>query len=164
MKVTLKSAYLPYETTDGARYLVETLWPEGVDAFQLLPYLWMRELSPSYNLKEMAVWKQWSTDQFRDEYRKELQLPGNASLVAAAVSEARQLKGVTLLHRSRKKPSDVLPEDTSAFYLKEFLDSYGMELEQTGLPEPQRLHKKNDEDVMEDLYREEENRTTVKTV
>ncbi len=29
------------------------------------------------------------------------------------------------------------------------------------LPEPVRLHMKNDEDKMEDLYREKENRSTV---
>ncbi len=122
MRVTLKSAYLPYDLRDGARYLVETLWPEGVDTHGLLPYLWVRELAPSYDMKETALWAHWTPEKFREEYRKELQTAQRASWFALLVTEARE-KGVTLLHHSHKKESRILPEDTSAYYLKEFLEA-----------------------------------------
>ncbi len=121
MRVTLKSAYLPYDSTDGARYLVETLWPEGVENHGLSPYLWVRELAPSYYMKETALWEHWTPEKFREEYRKELQTPQRAAWFALVVNEARE-KGVTLLHHSHKKEPRLLPEDTTAYYLKEFLE------------------------------------------
>jgi uncharacterized protein YeaO (DUF488 family) len=122
MSITLKSAYLPYDSKDGARYLAETLWPSGVDTYDLSPYLWVQELAPSYDLKERAVWHKWTPEQFREEYRKELQAPQRSSWLALIVAEARK-KGITLLHHSHKKESRILPEDTSVFYLKEFLEA-----------------------------------------
>ncbi len=122
MRVTLKSAYLPYDSTDGARYFTETLWPEGVDTYALLPYIWVHELAPSYELKEMAAWKHWAPEKFREEYRKEIQTPQGASWFAFILNEAKE-KGVTLLHHSHKKASRILPEDTFVYYLKEFLEA-----------------------------------------
>ena len=52
MGVMLKSAYAPYDSQDGARYLVETLWPEGVDTYYLSPYKWVQKLAPSYYIKK----------------------------------------------------------------------------------------------------------------
>jgi len=120
MRVMLKSVYLPYEPADGARYLAETLWPEGVDTQRLSPYLWLHELAPSYELKEMALWQHWETGRFRDEYKRELQEPQRRTWFDLVLDEARN-KGVTLLHRSDKHDWQVRPEDTSVYYLKEFL-------------------------------------------
>ena len=121
MSVTLKSAWLPGATEDGARYLAETLWPEGVDTHGLSPYRWVPELAPSYEMKETAEWKHWSPEKFRDEYRRELQEPERRMCFNALLKEAAE-KGITLLHRSRKRPSEILPEDTPVYYLKEFFD------------------------------------------
>ncbi len=122
MRVTLKSAYLPYDSTDGARYLVETLWPEGVDTYGLSPFLWVRELAPSYDLKEMAIWTHWTPEKFRDEYKQELQEPESRTWFDRIVKEAEG-GTVTLLHHSHKKESQILPQDTSVYYLKEFLEA-----------------------------------------
>jgi len=135
MKVTLKSAYLPYESRDGARYLAESLWPEGVETYRLSPYLWVQELAPSYELKEMAIWKHWSPEKFREEYRKELHMTQRSPWFDLVVTQARE-KGVTLLHHSHKKDSDIRPSDTSVYYLKKFIDE---ELGHGGQwPQPQR--------------------------
>ena len=79
----LKSAYTPYDSRDGKRYLVETFWPEGIDTYFLSPYAWVRELAPSYDMKEKAIWEHWSEEKFREKYETELQEPerrvGNCS-------------------------------------------------------------------------------------
>src|SRR5688572_25577659 len=90
MIVKLKSAYLPYDSKDGARYLVETLWPEGVETYSLSPYLWAHDLAPSYDMKETALWKQWSPEKFREEYRKELETPHRSAWFTLLLSEARE--------------------------------------------------------------------------
>ena len=122
MKVKLKSAYLPAGTDDGVRYLVETLWPEGLETQSLSPYQWVHELAPSYDLKEMAIEKHWEPEKFRDEYLRELQEPQRRAWFNRIVKEAED-GVVTLLHRSRIKGSQILPENTSVYYLKEFLEA-----------------------------------------
>jgi len=123
--VILKSAYLPCDCKDGSRYLAETLWPEGVETFALSPFVWMRELAPSYALKEMAVWKRWGHEKFRNEYKQELQEPERMPWFETLV-KAAESGDVTLLHNSYKKESQITPGDTTVSYLKEFLE---MELE-----------------------------------
>lgn len=119
--IALKSAYLSYQPTDGVRYLTETLWPEGVDTFQLSPYLWVRELAPSYDLKETAAWKHWDPERFRAEYKRELQEPRRRAWFELVLAEAGEMS-VTLLHHSRKHEDRLRREDTSVFYLKEFFE------------------------------------------
>lgn len=121
MRVKLKSAYLPYDSKDGARYLAETTWPEGVDTYRLSPYLWVHELAPSYDLKEMGIWKHWSPEKFKSEYRQQLREPQNRDWFELLLIEARE-KGVTLLHQSHKSESQIAPIDTTVYFLKEFLD------------------------------------------
>ena len=75
MPVRLKSAYSPYDTEDGLRYMAETLWPEGVETVSLSPYVWIHELAPSYELKERAILKGWTANDFRSQYYHELLKP-----------------------------------------------------------------------------------------
>lgn len=121
MGILLKSAYSPSGSDDGKRYLVETLWPEGIDTCILSPYMWVKELAPSYDLKEMAIWKQWTQEKFRDEYKKELREVHRRVWFNRIATEARS-KTVTLLHRSKKKAWQIRPEDTTVYYLRTFFD------------------------------------------
>lgn len=124
MKFALKSAYLPCDSNDGTRYLVETLWPEGVDTYGLSPYDWLRELAPSYELKEMAFWKHWNSSKFREEYKQELQEPLRRACFDRLLEEAGDENArITLLHRSRKHEARILPQDTPVYYLREFLEA-----------------------------------------
>lgn len=120
MSVMLKSAYLSYHPEDGTRYLVETFWPEGVETYGLSPFRWIHEIAPSYYMKQMALREQWSPEQFREEYRQELQKVDRYPWFQRVLHEAK--RGIiTLLHNSRKKYS-IFPEDSTAYYLKEFLE------------------------------------------
>ncbi|HTL46927.1 MAG TPA: DUF488 family protein [Verrucomicrobiae bacterium] len=120
MPLKLKSAYETYEPADGERYLVETLWPEGMDAYTLAPYTWMHELAPSYELKEMRIWKHWTHDRFLEEYEKELREPDRRACFEKMAHKAKT-GIVTLLHHSRKKEWEIGPEHTTAYDLREFL-------------------------------------------
>ena len=122
MNVRIKSAFAPVDSKDGTRYLVETLWPEGADTYYLSPYTWAHELAPSYELKERALWKHWTRQEFREEYRKELQESKGRFWFDLVVQKARE-GTVTLLHNSQKKEWQMQPEDTSAGYLKELLEA-----------------------------------------
>lgn len=121
MGILLKSAYAPYNPEDGNRYLVETLWPEGIDTYFLSPYKWVQELAPSYYLKEMSNWKNWTSEQFKDAYRKQLQEPDRRSWFDRIANDARN-KTITLLHRCKKKERQITPEDTTVYFLRAFFD------------------------------------------
>jgi uncharacterized protein YeaO (DUF488 family) len=51
MAITLKSAYAESEQSDGARILVDRLWPRGMSREQLRLDAWMKELAPSDGLR-----------------------------------------------------------------------------------------------------------------
>lgn len=122
MGVVLKSAFQPVDRADGARYFVETLWPEGVDTCAITPYKWVHELAPSYYMKEIASEKKWDQIRFKEEYLKELRQPERNTWFQRVVKEATD-GTVTLLYGSRKKTRLINGEDTTAYYLKEFVEN-----------------------------------------
>ena len=68
----LKRAYEPVEASDGRRVLVDRLWPRGLSKRRLAIDEWMKELSPS---SELRRWfrhdpKKWI--EFRRRYKREL--------------------------------------------------------------------------------------------
>jgi uncharacterized protein YeaO (DUF488 family) len=70
--VRLKRAYEPPEKTDGARILVDRLWPRGVSKAEAKLDEWIKEIAPS---AELRMWfghdpRRW--DEFRERYRTEL--------------------------------------------------------------------------------------------
>lgn len=121
MPVTLQSVYSPYDRKDGSGSLTETLWAEGMDTFGLSPFVWKRQLAPSYDLKEMAVWKHWGHGTFRKEYLRERQEPERRFWFEALVKAAEN-EDITLLHHSHKTEARITPGDTTVSYLKEFLE------------------------------------------
>ena|SRR6476660_3834931 len=70
--VRLKRAYEPPEKKDGARILVDRLWPRGVSKEEAQLDEWIKEIAPS---AELRTWfghdpRRW--DEFRERYRAEL--------------------------------------------------------------------------------------------
>jgi uncharacterized protein YeaO (DUF488 family) len=70
--VRLKRAYEPPEKKDGARILVDRLWPRGVSKEEAKLDEWIKEIAPS---AELRTWfghdpRRW--DEFRKRYRAEL--------------------------------------------------------------------------------------------
>ena len=86
--IKLKRAYEPEDSEDGARVLVDRLWPRGVSKEDAALDQWMKEIAPSTELRKWfghdpARWKE-----FRSRYGKELHQ--NAELLSDLRLLARQ--------------------------------------------------------------------------
>ena len=70
--VRLKRAYEPAEASDGRRILVDRLWPRGLSKRRLAIDEWMKDLSPSSELRRWFQHdpKKWL--EFRRRYKREL--------------------------------------------------------------------------------------------
>ena len=74
-RVTVKRVYEKPARGDGYRVLVDRLWPRGLSKSQAALHSWLRDLSPSDQLRRWfhARPESWLT--FRKRYLKELALP-----------------------------------------------------------------------------------------
>jgi DNA-3-methyladenine glycosylase II len=70
--ITLKRAYEPVSRSDGARLLVERLWPRGVSKAQLRVDAWLKEAGPSTELRKWFSHDPEKWDEFRRRYFREL--------------------------------------------------------------------------------------------
>ncbi len=70
--IDLKRAYEPADKRDGARYLVERLWPRGVKKSQLPLDGWMKEVAPSTELRRWFSHDPAKWPEFRRRYFAEL--------------------------------------------------------------------------------------------
>jgi uncharacterized protein YeaO (DUF488 family) len=114
MPLKLKRAYEPASPDDGRRYLVERLWPRGVSKQALALTEWLKELSPSSELRRWYGHEPGRWLEFVQRYELELQAPEKQSLLARLVAEARA-DGVTLVFAT----SDV--EHSGARVLEDYL-------------------------------------------
>ena len=105
-----------YETTrpeDGVRFLVERLWPRGIKKEDLKMKAWLKDVSPSPDLRrwyehDVEKWKE-----FQKRYRKELK--DNPEAWKPILDAARE-GDVTLLYSARDTEHNI------ALVLKEFLE------------------------------------------
>lgn len=116
MPITLKRAYEPASVRDGARVLVDRLWPRGVSKEELGVELWLRDLAPS---NELRHWfherpRKWAV--FRKRYLAELAAPQAAAALEQLYALARKRKQVTLVFASKNE------EHNNAVVLKDLLD------------------------------------------
>jgi uncharacterized protein YeaO (DUF488 family) len=83
--IAIKRAYDPPALQDGARILIDRLWPRGVSKARLKVEAWPRELSPSTTLRKWYGHDPERFAEFRRRYRDELAEHGDdlASLRAA---------------------------------------------------------------------------------
>lgn len=80
MTVNIKRAYAPPSRSDGARILIDRLWPRGVKKEALALDGWMKEIAPSPALRTWFGHKPERFEEFRKRYRAELK--GNPGPVA----------------------------------------------------------------------------------
>ncbi|BCW45862.1 DUF488 family protein [Arthrobacter sp. StoSoilB5] len=108
----LKRIYDDPADDDGARVLVDRLWPRGVSKEKAHLDLWLKEVAPSSPLRtEFAHMQERFTD-FRRQYEAELD---NNPAVQTLLELARSNPRVTLLYAARD------PEVNHAVVLREFL-------------------------------------------
>ena len=109
----LKRAYEAPSADDGERILVERLWPRGLTKGKARIDLWMKEISPSAELRkwyshDVAKWKE-----FQKRYRQELK--GHKEEVAELRKKSRA-GVVTLVYAAKDE------EHNSAVVLKGYLE------------------------------------------
>jgi len=96
--VRLKRAYEKPSAKDGARLLVDRLWPRGLRKEDLAIDRWLKELAPSDDLRRWFGHDPDRWDEFRRRYLEELSR--RSDLVDALREEARRRR-LTLVYAAR---------------------------------------------------------------
>lgn len=124
MNIVVKRVYEPAAANDGARILVDRLWPRGLSKDRAAVDSWLRDLAPSDALRKWFHNGSGAWTDFRKRYLKELSRPE----VAEALAELYRLAGhkdrITLLFSSKNQ------EQNNATVLKDLLN--GMRKPPTG--------------------------------
>jgi uncharacterized protein YeaO (DUF488 family) len=116
MTVAIKRVYEPASRKDGARVLVDRLWPRGLSKAAAGVDEWLRDLAPSDSLRRAFHAQTHTWPAFRGKYLKELALPESEIALLRLYDLARQRKRLTLLYSSKNETHN------NAVVLKELLD------------------------------------------
>lgn len=111
--IILKRAYEAASKDDGLRILVERLWPRGVSKQKAKIDLWLKDCSPSPELRKWYGHDPAKWPIFRKRYWAELEEQGDVLVLLKYVS---QEKTVTFVYAASDE------ERNSAVVLKEFLE------------------------------------------
>ena len=111
--IRIKRAYDPPAPEDGARYLVDRLWPRGVKKELLRIERWMKEASPSNELRKSFAHDPQHWQEFVTRYKDELEANPPAW---QPLLEAARKGDITLVYVARD------PQYNNAAALKSFLD------------------------------------------
>jgi uncharacterized protein YeaO (DUF488 family) len=112
--IEVKRVYDPPNSADGARYLVDRLWPRGLSKRSLKIEAWLKDVAPTNELRHWYSHDPAKWDEFRRRYFADLD--SNPESWAPLLTAARKGR-VTLLFSSRE------PKLNNAFALKEYLES-----------------------------------------
>lgn len=99
MRIAIKRIYEEPVPGDGARILVDRLWPRGVSKERAKLDLWLKDIAPSTELREWFGHdpKKWIG--FQKKYK--IELANNEEPVAELKKIIRQNKTVTLLYAAK---------------------------------------------------------------
>ena len=111
-QIQLKRAYEAPAATDGARILVDRLWPRGVTKEALALTEWAKELAPSTALRQWYGHEASRWDEFRQRYAAELRQQPEAF---EALRQRARDGVVTLIYSSHTETLN------NAVALREFL-------------------------------------------
>jgi len=116
MPVAVKRVYEPASRQDGARVLVDRLWPRGLSKSQAALDAWLRDLAPSNELRRWfhAQPERWLL--FRKRYLKELTGAEAEKDLQELYRLAHKRKRLTLLYASKNVTHN------NAVVLKDLLD------------------------------------------
>jgi uncharacterized protein YeaO (DUF488 family) len=113
MDIQLKRAYDPASPEDGHRVLVERLWPRGIKKENLQIETWMKEISPSPELRKWFGHDPEKWAEFQQRYTRELdQNPKYVQDLRGLASRGR----LTLIYSAKDE------QHNSALILKEYLE------------------------------------------
>ena len=99
MELKLKRATEPPAKSDGARVLVDRLWPRGISKERLKLDEWLKQIAPSTALRKWFNHDPEKWNGFRERYAKELD--ANPEAVKALQDLLREHGTVTLIFDAR---------------------------------------------------------------
>ena len=109
----IKRVYESPNRDNGVRFLVERLWPRGIRKEELKMRAWLKDVSPSPDLRKWYSHDVMKWEEFIKRYRKELR---SNTVAWQPIIDAAKSGNVTLLYSAK----DV--KHNSALVLKEFLE------------------------------------------
>src|SRR3546814_16362514 len=101
--IRVKRVYDADEEDDGARVLVDRLWPRGLSKDKVALTLWLKDIAPSTELRKWFGHEPARWEAFGDRYRAELK--GNAEAVEQ-LDALLQHGAVTLLYSAHDRPEE----------------------------------------------------------
>ncbi|MFE7386335.1 DUF488 domain-containing protein [Streptomyces sp. NPDC057582] len=109
--VRVRRVYDPQEDGDGIRVLVDRLWPRGVAKDRARIDRWLKDLTPSNELRSWYHEDRSGTryDDFVDRYRAELADPSHTAAVRELVELVRAGGPVTLVTAVKDVPHSHVP-------------------------------------------------------
>ncbi len=111
--IRVKRVYEPYRPEDGARFLVDRLWPRGVKKENLRSHGWLKEVAPSDALRRWFAHNARKWNVFRQRYFNELDAKPETW---QPILEAARNGNITLLFAARNI------EYNNAVALKQYLE------------------------------------------
>ena len=111
--IRIKRAYDPPTKEDGARFLVDRLWPRGMKKEALPMAAWCKEVAPSNELRQWFSHDPDKWKEFQRRYRAELAAHGTAW---QPLLDAAKQGDVTLLYSAHDT------EHNNAQVLKAYLE------------------------------------------
>lgn len=115
MEIYLKRVYDPASKEDGARILVERLWPRGVKKEGLKMDGWLKEVAPSTDLRKWFSHDPTKWKEFQKKYFEELNKNREA---LKPILKVLHKSNVTLLYSSKDT------EHNNAICLKNYLEKH----------------------------------------
>ncbi len=115
-RIKVKRIYEKVGREDGARVLVDRLWPRGMKKEDAKIDLWMKEIAPSTGLRKWFHRETGRWTEFKKKYFAELHI--NKKLCGELMRQGRV--NITLLYSSKDE------EHNHALALKEFLEKHFM--------------------------------------
>ncbi len=112
-RLQLKRVYDQPAKDDGARFLVERLWPRGIRKTALADAAWLKEVAPSAELRKWFHHDPERWNEFRKRYFAELKQHKDS---LSPILEAAHKGTVTLLYSSHDT------EHNNAVALREVLE------------------------------------------
>ncbi len=116
MEVALKRAYDKASAADGARVLVDRLWPRGITKQGARLDAWLKDLAPSDALRKWYHARPAMWNEFRKRYLAELRGSPAESALAQLYDLVSSRKKVTLVFASKNA------DRNNATVLKELLE------------------------------------------
>jgi uncharacterized protein YeaO (DUF488 family) len=114
-ELRIKRAYQPPQPEDGARILVDRLWPRGLPRERARIDLWLKEVAPSDALRRRFHGDPGGWEEFRTAYHAELEEPAAQAAIRTLLDHLSR-KPVTLLFAARDEARN------NAVALREWLD------------------------------------------